>query len=943
MAKIKKPKSSAKKISNRNTPTGYFALPSRPTADTNQTTTSIPLINQSDKKFLINIAENRLDVYTSPHLLNLSVARQIEKSQPQPESAGYTDWPAGKLLEKIKIISLLDFKTSEILIGCKTVIRWLTGLGSSPSGNYQLLADKKTGQIKLSRQTALALSEISFINFSLFLYHIFATLVALPIRAVKAIRQLFRLAGDEVISLEKKPLIKKLFKPKISPTAKILQESDEPVDIFDGLDGVKNEKISPAAKPLIKPLIPAPLINSAPSAKRKKVPGAGWLITWSPKFSIKPILFLAVLILAMALPFKAIDYWQAITAVKGKILGETTSALNDFNSAKIDVKNFNLTGAESYLSQANNKFVSAQNQLAEIRSFLTWLAEAVPAQNTFKSGKNILELGEHLSSAGEMILNGLNEFSSSSGFSLASKLKNFKLETQTALAELESAQKNLADININHLPAGNRQQFMDLKNNLPVFISSLKQLTLTMDFAVNFLGDSGLKRYLLVFQNDNEIRATGGFMGSFALVDLRDGQIDKISLPSGGTYDLRYNFSYVLKPPTPLSLVNSRFELQDANWWPDFPTSAKAIEWFYNKSGGPTIDGVIAINSDWLSELLKVTGPIDLPQYGKTISAENFEIELQKSIELEATQKNQSKKILADLAPKLLAKILTLPAEQFLPLATALNQGLNDKNILVYLNQAENQNFIAQNNWDGRLKAIAGDTDYLQVVVANIGGGKTDAVIKQQISHRVEILADGRVIDQVLISRYHFGPTDQYFTNRDNDSYLRIYTPAGSKLIKAIGFNPPLPSQYLKLSEKYSADEFLLAENLAQVDSASQTLTYQEQGKTVFANWLQVAPGEEKTALLVYELPYNLSPKSSTSIISKITAAFAGQQTAYSLLIQKQPGLSEGEIISEVIYPSTWQRQTVYPSGQAVSGANNNLVFSGNSKSDDFYFVNFKN
>ena len=83
-------------------------------------------------------------------------------------------------------------------------------------------------------------------------------------------------------------------------------------------------------------------------------------------------------------------------------------------------------------------------------------------------------------------------------------------------------------------------------------------------------GDKQLKRYLIVFQNNNEIRPTGGFMGSFALVDIQKGKILNIDIPGGGTYDLKGQMKKEVEPPLPLQLSNNRWEFQDANWFPDF-------------------------------------------------------------------------------------------------------------------------------------------------------------------------------------------------------------------------------------------------------------------------------------------------------------------------------------------------------------------------------------
>ena len=91
-------------------------------------------------------------------------------------------------------------------------------------------------------------------------------------------------------------------------------------------------------------------------------------------------------------------------------------------------------------------------------------------------------------------------------------------------------------------------------------------------------------------------------------------------MPPGGVYDLQGNLEVLLSSPEPLHILNANWQMQDANWFFDFPTSAKKLMWFYEKSGGPTVDGVIAINSNILPKLLAITGPIELSEFNLTIN-----------------------------------------------------------------------------------------------------------------------------------------------------------------------------------------------------------------------------------------------------------------------------------------------------------------------------------
>jgi hypothetical protein len=433
-------------------------------------------------------------------------------------------------------------------------------------------------------------------------------------------------------------------------------------------------------------------------------------------------------------------------------------------------------------------------------------------------------------------------------------------------------------------------------------------------------------------------------MGSFALIDLEDGKIKNIELPQGGTYDVRAGMKELVMPPQPLQIINSRWEFQDTNWWPDWPTSAQNIKWFYNKSGGPTIDGVIAINSDWLGRLLQVLGPITTPDKKLTINADNFELELQKSIELNYEEKNKPKKILALILPKIIDGLFNSPPEKIPGLAAAVYEGLQQKDIMMYFTDEEIQKFAVANNWDAGIKRTASGVDYLNVISTNIGGGKTDNVIKQKIFHQSKIEADGSVTVSLLISRYDFGPIDADFTKQFNTSYLRIYVPAGSELVKAVGFDPLPDKEKSRVTEDLKELESLRAEDQAELDLASQTKTYQEGDKTVFANWSMIGPGEKKEILLVYRLPYKIELNPAPvkqNFFQKILSEPASPEIGYQLVVQIQPGAEANDFTHEVVYPAGYEPLAAYPK-ENIEAYGSKVVFSDILKADAVYYLGLK-
>jgi len=928
--------------------------------------------DQKDKKtFKISIADHPLDVYHSPFLLDLSKSKHPEKEfvAPRVKEISYAQLPAGEWLEKIGFFSFWELDKSEIVIALKRVKNYFEDLFSTATSIYRELPHQL-----ISKQNKELLEQIFFINFLVFLWR--QTVKLYQLARVSFLLAKWYLSKpfvkDETVWLDSKPQIDVVdkkeddvslekFRQKFTattatyePTISDLLSENQSLNKL-GKQGVEQGNSKPSIKEVREKYLEnnftrrGVVLNiqkpSAPWPKHDWLPNLDFFSNFEFKKSnvkMKTIASISLgIMLALVFSVKAMSYVDQVGAIKGKVLGEAEQAVRSMSQTGDDLKAFSLDEASANLAKANKNFNSAKDQLEDIKSFVTVLAEVAPAQNTFKSGKNIIEMGERLSSAGEYLIKGIKILSDrESNLSLSSKINNFKLELDSALEEMILAQENAEKVSSSHIPDDSRERFVKLKESLPLAIESMKEMRNASEFAVKVLGERELKRYLFVFQNDNEMRATGGFMGSFALVDFKNGKIEKITLPEGGTYDVRAGFNERLAPPKALSLVASRWEFQDSNWWPDFPTSAANIKWFYEKSGGPTVDGVFAINSDWLTELLKVTGPIKLENYGKTISIENYEYELQKSIELEAKDKTKPKKILAELAPKIMEKLLTVEPESVLPLSEAIGNGLREKDVMMYFADQQLQQFVLDNGYAGQLKDQGSNNDYLSVITTNLGGGKTDNVIRQEIWHRAEIQSDGSIIDHVLIERSHFGPTDDFFTNQANNSYIRVYVPLGSELISVSGFKPFGAGDFKKLEEDLEYKKEIINEDFGIQDEKTGTKIYQENGKTVFSNWSVVGPGETQKMLLVYKLPFKVRRSDSPKgLVNSVASMFSSEVASYGVLLQKQSGRSRDQITSEVVYPQNFSPAINYP--EDVEFYDNKAVFSTQADSDKYFGVSF--
>jgi hypothetical protein len=332
--------------------------------------------------------------------------------------------------------------------------------------------------------------------------------------------------------------------------------------------------------------------------------------------------------------------------------------------------------------------------------------------------------------------------------------------------------------------------------------------------------------------------------------------------------------------------------------------------WFWSKSGQPTQNGVISINASLVERLLDVTGPIDMPEYGKVIDKSNFMLETQKAVELEYDkQANTPKKFIGDLTEEMMKRLKSLSKDEWLKAGAMVSDALRTKDIQVYLTNEEDEAQIERYGWNGLMKDTDGDS--LAIIEANIAGQKTDGVIDESVVHMAEVQPDGSIVDNVTLTRTHNGKKGELFRGVRNVSYIRVYVPLGSRLISAEGFDTPPAALFKNPDEDYEPDPLL-----AQVEVAGENLgdasIKTEGDRTVFGGWAQLDPGETQTLTYRYRLPFTVrdlygkleaSPNASGSI----------DRSSYSLLLTSQSGKSSRKLNTSLVLPSGWN--TVWSHG----------------------------
>lgn len=641
-------------------------------------------------------------------------------------------------------------------------------------------------------------------------------------------------------------------------------------------------------------------------------------------------------------------------AVKTRIDDAGHDAVASLKMAMASMNQKDFTASQEDLDHAYAAFATASDQIGRMGTVVTFLSQFVPGASRLASGDHIVQAGAALTHAAKelhsivpQVMEHGADLTASDGIhiSFLALYRAIADRMDVAYTDVRSARSHMDRVRFEDVPQEYREMFSRVADLLPHVEASLEQMHSSRAVIEDVLGANGPRTYLLIFQNNHEMRATGGFIGSYGIVKIIDGYIDKIMVddiynPDGQLIDK-------IVPPLPIQKISANWSMHDSNWFPDYPVSARSVMDLYERTGGPTVDGVIALTPTVVQDMLSVTGPIDVPSYNMQLTADNFIDMLQEEIEdrenyvsqgtadhtdgdavedsedmthddgadthagddasAQEEAQSQPKKILSDLMPILLDRILAFDdPEHIADIVDIVARGVQQRQLLMYLSDTEGEEIILKNGWGGAIEQV--DGDYLSVINTNINGFKTDGVIDETIAHTARIERDGSIVDTVRITRVHNGGhTGRPWWDAVNANYMRVYVPEGAQLLSVEGQTREINTPRLDYDALgYERDDDIdKEESSIHIDDDTGTRIYTDAGKTVFANWVYVSPQESVTITYTYKLPFTVTFDKDDQ----------GSFGSYGLLVQKQSGSTRTVLESMVVLPENYR--TVWRTSEA--------------------------
>ncbi|MGA3291947.1 MAG: DUF4012 domain-containing protein [Candidatus Microgenomates bacterium] len=379
------------------------------------------------------------------------------------------------------------------------------------------------------------------------------------------------------------------------------------------------------------------------------------------------------------------------------------------------------------------------------------------------------------------------------------------------------------------------------------------------------LGMDSPRTYMILFQNDKELRPTGGFMTAYAIMKVDKAKFTPVT--SDDIYSLDAKYTPTITAPQPIIdyiqgpyALSPKWRLRDMNWSPDFATAMELVVPAAEKAGVTKIDGVISVDTQLLVNLLNVIGPIGVPGFGNFSTAINpqcncadviYQLESFADVEgaviwSPTTGKiisapanyNNRKAIIGPLMNSIMANALGQPKNKLSGLVQAVFTSLIEKHVLFYMIDPNVEKAVSDFGVGGAIDQTF-TRDYLHINDANLGGRKSNLYATEDVEQDIQVAGDGSVTKTVTIT-YKNPQGQDGWLNSVLPTWVRVYVPQGSTLITSEGLE-------------------------AKADP------YEDLGKTVFAGYFQLRPEGVAKITFQYKLPFKVSKD-------------------YKLLIQKQPG-----------------------------------------------------
>ena len=586
------------------------------------------------------------------------------------------------------------------------------------------------------------------------------------------------------------------------------------------------------------------------------------------------------------------------------------------------------------LSQDFGTLKSESGPFLWMGPWLTW----VPVYGgDLASIQDLIDLADHIISSANLsyqVITPLLAGNNLTGFDLP-QLSDVLQKAQPELIESQQQISEATLIRGHLIPERLTPEIRDLLvNDIDPFIPVMKDALNVAEELPRLMGatSEGPKTYLLLVENQDELRPTGGLVTAVGTMLMQNGRISAMNFENedlGGNQQVNplvdWSKPYPAAPWQLQQYMNSPVLLiRDTSWFTNYPTAALYAETLFSYVNGYSVNGEIAFDQQFLVEILKATGPIQVAGVSYPIDSSNVVAYMRSAkapTAADLTSSDWNNKLFIKLIADALMVKISSGSVQPEDLLSILNKSLNEHHLLLKLDSPSLTTLLADHHWDGAVRPDKGD--FLMAVDTNVGFNKTNAVVTTNMVYDVDLTKLSAPIGSLMVVHKNNAagiickqwdkirlPGEKYYPITDCYwNYMRIYTPNGTKLLDA---TPQfVPANWMLVKQDVPA----------RVDAINDGIA----GVQAFGT-LQVVPGGETlNTTFRFALPASI-------VQSGI------DQSVYQLLVQKQPGTLAEPLTIRVHLPINASIKS-FPTGAVIQ--DQNIFYQTDLRTDVEFEVDF--
>jgi len=523
----------------------------------------------------------------------------------------------------------------------------------------------------------------------------------------------------------------------------------------------------------------------------------------------------AALIIAMVLVAGGVGVYAAMSHaghVQTMVVNDLQKGADELQLAKAAVVKANSKdGGVTELKQADSHFQAARvdfrHVLDQVNSDLVLRgAQIAPGvgqsyiEPRLSSVAAIARMGVDLCDAGlkstQIVAAFLDQSNGSkSGARILAAMSLAVSQAPAIKAALEGAKAEADKVDVSLLPSGQRASFAKAKSDIGKGLKDMTQFQQLAPALVELLGGNGKRTYLVEQPDPAELRAGGGFIGSYSVITVDKGDVTLGKAGNTNNIDAPYprpgQPKYV-RPPGPLFQFASwhGYIFGDSNFLPDFPQSAVVGEKLFEQETGTKVDGVISIDPWAVAGMLSITGPIAVPEWHTTVDANTFVEQVFQQLEKVTNLSSNRKEFLSAVAGKLIARITTLHSSDWPKLIAVLNGLVTERHLQVYVNSGAAQTMVDSIGWSGAVAKPTASQETLLEVESNFGADKVNHWLSRSY-HLVLTVQNGKLHHSLSVNYVNPSPPG-YQGGQSYRCYLRLYFSGTASGARSIG---PVPNK----------------------------------------------------------------------------------------------------------------------------------------------------